>query len=130
MARAYTPAAAALTLGVNPKWLDNVLSHHQVPGVEQSRQGIARRLSIDGIVVLALGLLLIQELGLPVGRAIDVAAIMASHHGRYDTMQGVAIVFELSRFRNELIHRLESAVEVAPAPRRGRPPTNKTGRLV
>jgi len=130
MARRYTLTTAALTLEVSPKWLDNVLSHHRVPGIEQSRQGVARRLTIDGIVILALSLLLIQELGLPVGRAIDVARIMAIHHGRYDTTRGMSIVFELPRFRSELLERLEGAVEVAPIPRRGRPPANKTGRLV
>ncbi len=54
MARAYTIATAALTLGTTAKWLDNVLSHNRVTGVAQERQGVSRRLTVEGLLVLAL----------------------------------------------------------------------------
>ena len=50
--RAYTVAASAFTLGVNTKWLDNVLSHHRVDGVFQQRQGISRRLTPAALLTL------------------------------------------------------------------------------
>jgi hypothetical protein len=111
------------------KWLDNVLSHNRVPGVTQERQGISRRLTIDGLLVLALALLLIQELGLPTPKAIALAGELARNDGRYVADRGLVLGLDLKPFRVRLLESLENAVEVAPVPTRGRPPRNKTGRL-
>ncbi|HXL85998.1 MAG TPA: hypothetical protein VN927_02255 [Gemmatimonadaceae bacterium] len=129
MPRAYTIAAAALALGTSIKWLDNVLSHNRVPGVAQERQGISRRLTVDGLLVLALAILLIQELGLPTAKAVALGESLASNEGRYTAQQGLNLALDLPVFRAQLLERLENAVEIAPVPKRGRPPRNKTGRL-
>jgi hypothetical protein len=129
MARAYTVATAALALGTSVKWLDNVLSHNLVTGVAQERQGIARRLTVEGLLVLGLAVLLIQELGLPTHRAIALAEDLANNEGTYLAQQGLNLALDLPSFRARLLDRLENAVEIAPVPRRGRPPLNKTGRL-
>lgn len=129
MARAYTIATAALTLGTNVKWLDNVLSHNIVSGVLTKRQGISRRLSIEAILVLEVVLLLIQDFGLPVPHAISLAERLVKGGGRYRTAHGLDLELGLTALRVNLLQRLEAAVEAAPIPRRGRPPTNKTGRL-
>ncbi|MGH7652688.1 MAG: hypothetical protein ACREMS_12715 [Gemmatimonadaceae bacterium] len=128
MPRAYTLATAALALGAPNKWLDNVLSHYTVPGVEQKRQGITRRLSVDGLVVLGIALLLMREVGLPALRAIDTAQHLANNNGSYQ-FERLSLSIDLAAFRNELLVRLENAVEIAPVPKRGRPIENKTGRL-
>jgi len=128
MARAYTIATAALTLGTSIKWLDNVLSHNRVAGVAQQRQGISRRLTVESLEGLAVTVLLIRELGLATAKAIAVAEDLAKNDGRYIASQGLILTLDLSSFRAELLARLESAVEIAPVPKRGRPP-NKTGRL-
>jgi len=129
MPRAYTITTAALALGTSTKWLDNVLSHHRVPGVAQERQGISRRLSVEGLLVLGLAALLIQELGLPTPRAILLSDDLAKNDGRYVAPQGLYVGIDLPSFRAQLLESLENAVEIAPTPRRGRPPLNKTGRL-
>ena len=130
MARAYTIATAALALGTSVKWLDNVISHNRVPGVAQKRQGISRRLTVEGILLLALAALLIQELGLPTSKAITLAENLAENEGRYSAQQGLLnLGLDLTTFRLHLLERLENAVEIAPVPKRGRPPRNKTGRL-
>ena len=129
MPRAYTITAAALALGTSTKWLDNVLSHHRVPGVAQERQGVSRRLTIEGLLVLSLAVLLIQELGLPTPKAILLSEHLAKNDGRHITLQGLHVGIDQPSFRAQLLESLESAVEIAPAPRRGRPPLNKTGRL-
>jgi hypothetical protein len=129
MARAYTIATAALALGMPIKWLDNVLSHNRVAGVAQERQGISRRLTVEGLLALALTVVLVQELGLPTPKAIAVALDLSKNEGRYFTPQGLSFAIDLPSFRAQLLERLENAVEVAPVPRRGRPPKNKTGRL-
>lgn len=129
MARAYTVATAALALGTSVKWLDNVLSHNRVSGVAQERQGISRRLTVEGLLVLALAVLLIQELGLPTPKAIVLAEDLAKNEGRYTVQQGLNIALDLPSFRIRLLENLENAVEIAPVPKRGRPPRNRTGRL-
>jgi hypothetical protein len=130
MARAYTIATAALALGTSVKWLDNVISHNRVPGVAQKRQGISRRLTVEGMLLLALAALLIQELGLPTSKAITLAENLARNEGRYSAQQGLLnLGLDLTTFRLRLLERLENAVEIAPVPKRGRPPRNKTGRL-
>jgi hypothetical protein len=129
MPRAYTVATAALALGVSTKWIDNTLSHHKVVGIRQERQGVARRLSIDGLLVLALTALLIRELGLSTASAIVVAERIVSSSGRYLAGEGLSVAIDLPAFHQSLLERLERAVEIAPIPRRGRPPVSKTGRL-
>ena len=129
MARAYTLATAALTLEMPAKWLDNTLSHIRVPGVHQERQGVARRISVDGMLILAVAALLINELGVPLGTAIEMAERLAGNGGEYKSPGGVVIRLDLQLLRSTMLERLENAVEIAPVPRRGRPPKNKTGRL-
>ena len=129
MPRAYTVATAAVALGLPIKWVDNVLSHNKLLGVQQARQGVARRLSIEGILVLALMALLIQELGLSTIGALTAAEGIIQSRGRYSSPRGVRIEIDLEAFQSGLLEQLERAVEVAPIPKRGRPPKNKTGRL-
>jgi hypothetical protein len=129
MPRAYTIATAAVALRTSIKWLDNVLSHYDVSGVMQKHQGVSRRFTVEGLVVLALAALLIQELGLTTPRAIAVAEDLAKNQGRFAASRGLNLVLDISSFRAELLDRLESAVEIAPVPRRGRPPKTQTGRL-
>jgi hypothetical protein len=129
MPRAYTVATAALALDVPAKWVDNILSHHTVSGVDQQRQGVTRKLSIDGLLVLALTTFLIQELGAPAPKAIGIAEALLGNDGRYESPRGLSLILNLSAFQTSLLERLENAVEMAPVPRRGRPAANKTGRL-
>ena len=129
MARAYTIDTAALTLGTSVKWLDNILSHHTVSGVRSGCQGVSRRLSIEAILILAVVLLLIQDIGLPTADAIHLAETLVGTEGRYRSRNGLSVGLELAPLRENLLERLEAAVETAPVPRRGRPPTNKTARL-
>ena len=129
MPRAYTVATAALALGMPAKWVDNVLSHNRLPGIRQERQGIARRLSIEGLMALALTAVLTQELGLSTAKAIVVAEGIVQGSGRFLAGEGLSIEIDLGVFQASLLEKLERAVEIAPVPRRGRPPTSKTGRL-
>jgi hypothetical protein len=129
MPRAYTVATAALAIGLPSKWVDNVLSHYKLIGIRQERQGVARRLSIEGILVLALTALLIHELGLATTNAVAAAEGIVQSRGRYSSPGGVSIEVNLEAFQSGLLEQLEHAVEVAPIPKRGRPPKNKTGRL-
>ena len=121
MARAYTVGTIALALNVATKWLDNILSHHRVTGVVQERQGVSRKVTLEGLIQLALALKLIDELQMPASNALNLAANL-SETGSYLSPSGLTISLDLVRFRSDLEIRLAQAVEMAPVPRRGRPP--------
>ena len=129
MRRAYTLATAALALGVTPKWLDNTLSHYHVQGVVQAHQGVPRRLPIESLTLIAIAVNLISDLQLPLARALGLATKLASSSGKLTLEGGARIQVDLATINESLLQRLEHAVEVAPLPRRGRPPQKTTGRL-
>ena len=111
------------------KWIDNVLSHYDVVGVEKHRQGVPRRLDLDGLVSLGLAATLIHEIGIPIAPALKISARLVENNGSFESSGGISITTDLEAFRTQLVARLETAVEIAPVPRRGRPPANRTGRL-
>ena len=122
---AYTVAATAVTLRMPAKWVDNVLSHHKVPGVSQSRQGRARRLAPEAILTLEIALRISRSVGVNTGQALDLSSRLLQQGQGANTIdvgQGIAISFDLALIRADLLQRLAHAVEVAPTPRRGRPP--------
>ena len=129
MPRAYTLATAALALNVTSKWLDNTLSHYRVQGVVQSRQGVSRRLPIESLTLIAITLDLIADFEIPLPKALDIATRLAASAGKLTLQSGARIEVDLPRITETLLQRLEHAVEVAPLPRRGRPPQKTTGRL-
>lgn len=129
MPRAYTIATAALALGVETKWLDNTLSHFVIPGVARRRQGVARKLSIESLVLLSVAVLLGRSLSIPLPRALEISREITAGTGRLAADANLRLTVDLDKLRTELFERLETAVEIAPVPRRGRPPRTTTGRL-
>src|SRR5688500_7595569 len=106
MARAYTVGTAALALDVAAKWLDNVLSHFQVPGVTQERQGIARKVSLEGVIQLGLAVKLIDDLEIPTANALRLASTISQTGGQHRTASGITISLDLSTIRAGLETRL------------------------
>ncbi len=122
--RAYTVAATAVALGVSSKWVDNVLSHHRVPGVHQARQGIARRVTPAALLILDIALGLVRSLGLPLPQALETARRLIDARGDVVALTGAASIqirADVEALREDLNVRLERAVEMSPTPRRGRP---------
>lgn len=121
MARGYTVVTAALAVGTSVKWIDNVLSHFSIPGVTQSRQGVARRISADAILRLQVIGALSERVGIPIEIAVEGAGDLTLE-GRWDLGKGLSLVLDRNVMLPDLESRLEYAVEAAPLPRRGRPP--------
>jgi len=122
--RAYTVATTAVALGVSSKWVDNILSHHQVPGVHQARQGIARRVTPGALLILDIAVNLVRSLALPLPRALETAQRLIDAGGEKVPLTGalsIEISADLRALTNDLSARLEHAVEMSPIPRRGRP---------
>jgi hypothetical protein len=125
--RAYTSKTVALALGVPDKWIDNLLSHHAIPGVERGRQGVDRRISDTGVLAIQIVRLLSAELSLSVGRAAELAThALRSRDGAtfaLSTPSGIALVLPLSKLEQQLRERIVEAVETVGQARRGRPPS-------
>jgi len=122
--RAYTVAATAVALGVNSKWVDNVLSHHHVPGVHQARQGIARRVTPVALLVLDVTLRLVRSLRIPLPQALEIAKRLVDAREGGIALSGAASIqirADVESLTNDLNARLERAVEMSPTPPRGRP---------
>lgn len=122
---AYTVAATAVTLGMPTKWVDNVLSHHRIPGVTQARQGVSRRLAPQAVLALDVALRISNALGMPTARALELSERFLRQPvdtGTIEMGQGVSISIAMAEVRVDVLERLAHAVEVAPSPRRGRPP--------
>jgi hypothetical protein len=128
--RTHTVATVALTLNTSAKWIDNVLSHHELPGVSRARQGIARRLNERAVLVLAIALDLSASLRLPMGAALAIASQLAGTDGpvgrhRPDSDSSIELTIDLEELERNLARKLAAAAEIAPTPRRGRPPKRR-----
>lgn len=119
--RAYDPGLAALALDVDPKWLDNTISLHDVPGVVREARGVTRRLSMRALVVLALVRDLQRELGVPIARAVPLARRLLDAP-RVPAGPLLTVAADLSAVERFIAERLAAAVERFVPRRRGRPP--------
>ena len=119
--RLYDVAVAAVALRVDRKWLDNVLSQHDVPGVGRSVQGVARQIPLRSLVIISVVRDLQQLIGLGVGRGLEVAGrLVGPAHGH--ARLGVAVMtVDVAAVEQDLDHRLVDAMEVVIPRRRGRP---------
>jgi hypothetical protein len=119
--RAYTVDVAAIALDVDRKFLDNLLSHHAIPGCVGVRQGVRRRIARDGITRLAIAIALARELGVPIARAVDLACRLHADR-ELEAGGAIRIALDLAALERTLDPRLATAIESAREPRRGRPP--------
>lgn len=119
--RSYTVTVAALALNVDIKWLDNVLSHHQVRGLLRKRQGIQRQILPESMLVLAIASDLIEALSLPIARAIEVAHLMTETGARVPVSRTINLHADLDSIAARLQGRLADAIEGAAQKPRGRP---------
>jgi len=123
--RAYTVTAAAVTLGVPRKWVDNALSHYVVPGVVQRKQGVTRKVTPQGVLILEISLGLVRTLGVPLHLALEAAkALTAAAESTAQLPVGpyATLTVDVAAIMRDTNARLAHAVEVAPSPKRGRPP--------
>jgi hypothetical protein len=119
----YNTATAAAALEVSPKWLDNLLSHNKLDGLESESQGVSRRLSFSTIMVIALARDCIDTMGVPMPSALQLATrLLDTSDGELAISRCLSISVQLSVLRSNVLSKLARAVETAPTPRRGRPP--------
>lgn len=119
--RSYHVEIAALASFADQKWVDNLLSHFDVPGVESARQGIARRITQRGLEHIALVRVLARDVGLPLARAVDLAIrLIADPNGVIELTGHLELRFDRLAFDAELSGRVADAAERSTPARRGR----------
>jgi hypothetical protein len=126
MARSYSARLVALTLDCPIKWVDNLLSHHVIPGVSRSRQGVQRRVTDEGLLAIELTRMLTSELGVPISKATAIARATLQNRSasrlRFVTESGIDIVFPIEAIEVRLRQRIVQAIESVASIPRGRPP--------
>jgi hypothetical protein len=124
---AYSIATAALALGVERKRLENILSRYEVPGTRPGRQGQARRLTREATINLAAMIQLEDMLSIPAPAAADLVRMAQELPGSPDgsvqlVRESVNLIIDFAAIERALLAQLSEALEMAPRPRRGRPP--------
>ena len=125
MARTYDVRVAALTLDVGTKWVDNLLSHHALPGCSGAGRGVDRRISDLGLLAMAAVLRLNSQLGIPLGRAASLISRGFNGTALDDPIvseDGVKVWIGLESLERTLRERLVDSLQSAPRIPRGRPP--------
>src|SRR4051794_36005228 len=122
MARSYHVEIAAFAADADQKWVDNLLSRYDVPGVDSSKQGLSRRISNVGIYHIALIRALTAQLEVSTARAVFLADQLLAIPGSVALAEDVQLTLDRPSFERRIDARVAEAVEsIAPA-RRGRPP--------
>ena len=122
--RSYDIRVAALTLDVGTKWVDNLLSHHSLPGCSGSGRGVDRLINDVGLLAIAVVLRLNKQLGIPLGRAATLVSRTFNGGMLADPIVsdgGVRILVGVEELEREIRERLVDSLQSAPRIRRGRP---------
>jgi hypothetical protein len=124
--RTYNSRTVAVALKVPEKWLDNVMSHHEIPGVSRGTRGRERRVDHDGLLALEVVRMLNSDLSIPIASAVIIASAAVIHGNSpawsYSTASGANLSFRFAEIEARLHAALVSAMESAAVVRRGRPP--------
>jgi len=122
MARLYHVEIARHAARADAKWIDNLLSRFDVPGVERARQGITRRISIVGIYHIVLIHRLSRQIGLSTQRAVSLAtAVLANSESMITIGPGLELRVHRAALEREVDHLVAEAAEMNTPARRGRP---------
>jgi hypothetical protein len=112
-------------MGADIRWVDNLLSRHDLPGILRGRQGVQRSISDQGLLAIELTRLLSQKLGLSVGQSVAIARSVLgarlSGSVRVEIAPALSLVVDLpvleERLRAQVLQAMESVSRVP----RGRP---------
>ena len=128
MPASYHIDIAGYAADADRKWVDNLLSHFQVPGVEQGRRGSARRVTQIGLYHIALVRVIARELGAPLRTSVMMAtALMHTETPELPIFSTLALRFDREGFQRQVDARVAEAVEAIVPARRGRPPARIIG---
>lgn len=123
MARHYHVDIAVFAARADRKWVDNLLSHFDVPGVEAANQGVASRVSAHAIYHVALTRRLAHDAGMSVATALEYAQRLLTTDANHVAIgQALELRIDRQAFQREMDALIAEGVESIVPRRRGRPP--------
>lgn len=126
MARSYSVAAVAFAIAAEPKWVDNLIARHDVPGVDRRGRGVELGVSPLGVLTIAATRRLVVDLGVPVAVALPLAGrLVADPAGTTRVGGALAVRLDRHALERDLAARLVEAAEAIAPRRRGRPPRHR-----
>lgn len=123
--RAYSSSVVASALGVDPRWLDSVIAHNQIDGVQRERQGVSRAISPAAVLTIAVAMELMEALQTPIAGALHLAGLLLLEGGEHSPADGMTLRVDVHAIERRMAGCLTEAVESHPPPRRGRPPLTR-----
>lgn len=127
--RSYSVAVTAIAIRAPVKWLDNLLSQHEIDDVAKRSRGRARRIARRAVTRLAIVRELHESVGCGVREAVALAdRLLTSEDACVQAGGHLSVQIARVRLDAELDRRLGEALESAPTPRRGRPPKRRAAR--
>ena len=105
MARYYHLDIAAVAAQADHKWVDNLLSRFDIPGVGSAHQGVARRISTTGVYHIALARLINREMAATRSprRRIEIGyALSSEEHSPSDLVRQAMAAEESSVISQDL----------------------------
>ncbi len=124
--RSYHVDIARHAADAERKWVDNLLSHFEIPGVERRQRGASRRITPIGIYHIALARHFALQLDMSVKSAVGLAtSLMRSDSQERLIFPGLSLQFDRSQFEAMIDARVVEAVEAVIPARRGRPPARR-----
>lgn len=126
MARTYHVDVARHAADCDFKWIDNLLSRFDLPGIEGGTQGVARRLTLRGIYHVALVRRLTRELGVSVPAAVTLTTqLLTTDAIHVELGPHLALHLDRRAFERDVERATEVAAESLAPARRGRPPARR-----
>ena len=120
--RLYSVAITALAVDATVKWVDNLVAHHDLPEVRSRSRGVARAVSWDGVVRIAIVRMLHLQLGCGVREAVSLSgALLRPSTAALSLGRWLTLAVDRVTLEQELQARLAEVLESAPRPKRGRP---------
>jgi hypothetical protein len=126
MARSYSIAAVAFAIAAEPKWVDNLIARHDVPGVDKRGRGLELRVSAPALLLIAATRRLVLDLGIPVAVALPLASrLVADPDGAARIGTALDVRLDRRSLERDVAARLVEAAEAIAPRRRGRPPRHR-----
>jgi hypothetical protein len=126
MARSYHVDVVRHAANADAKWIDNLLSHFELPGVDGGRQGVARRLSLRGIYHVALVRRLTRDLGVSMTAGVSLAGqLLETDAVHVEVGPNLSLHLDRRAFERDIERATHDAAESLAPARRGRPPARR-----
>ena len=122
--RSLSSDAAARVLGVDGRFLDNILARQARPLFRAGKRGKGRLIEFATLERLAVALILNRDLDIPVVRGLALAEeiLRSPHEVEFSVGSLITLRFDIAQVHRALEAAIAETVEEFIPPRRGRPP--------